>query len=332
MLALDGSALEGGGQIVRSAVALSAITGTPIEISNIRAGRQHPGLRYQHCAAIRAVAAVCGADMEGCEVGETRLLFHPGKVENREVTIHIGTAGSIPLVLQAWVPVVLECGGTIQAAGGTEVPMSPTIDYFENVYARALRLLGTDIRTEIRERGYYPKGGGCVTVTVKQSRPRPLSLGPTSAAPGRGIISCSSNLAGHVATRQAASAQAVLKEEGVEELPVDFDRRRGPGTGSSITAWAGFKGACALGKRGLPAEKVGRSAATSLVNEIRSAGEADQFLADQLLLYLARYGGRYTTSQYTLHARTMVWVLEKFGYVIDVRDDQPVELINAGCS
>jgi RNA 3'-terminal phosphate cyclase (ATP) len=332
MLELDGSVLEGGGQIVRSAVALSAITEIPIEIRNIRAGRDRPGLRYQHCAAIQAVASVCNAHVEGCGVGEKTLIFQPEKVENKSISVDIGTAGSIPLVLHAWLPVILGCGGEIRLKGGTEVPLSPTIDYFENVCGRLLRSYGAAIRTEILERGYYPRGGGVVNVAVEPSHMRPISLDDGSAAVDRGIISCSSSLPDHVAARQAQSAASALMEEGIGELPVHFDRRAGPGTGSSITIWVGFKGACALGKRGLPAEKVGRSAAAALVNELRSEGGVDQYLSDQLLLYLARYGGRYSSSRYTLHARTMVWLLEQFGFYVEVGEGHPVEFAYAGGS
>jgi RNA 3'-terminal phosphate cyclase (ATP) len=332
MLELDGSALEGGGQIVRSAVALSAITGIPIRIRNIRAGRDRPGLRYQHCAAVHAVASVCNAHVEGCGVGEKMLVFQPEKVEKKNITVDIGTAGSIPLVLQAWLPVILGCGGEILLKGGTEVPLSPTIDYFEHVCGRLLRSHGAAITTEILERGYYPRGGGLVKVTVGPSHMRPISLDDISAAVDRGIISCSSNLPDHVAARQAQSAVSVLMEEGTGELPVQFDRRVGPGTGSSITMWVGYKGACALGKRGLPAEKVGRTAARALLEELGMEGGTDQYLSDQLLLYLARYGGSYSSSRYTLHARTMIWLLEQFGFYVEVREGTPVEFVHAGGS
>jgi len=327
MLELDGSALEGGGQIVRSAVALSAITGIPVKIRNIRAGRERSGLRYQHCAAVRAVASVCNARVEGCDVGGKTLTFKPGKIEKKKISVDIGTAGSIPLVLQAWLPVILECGGEIVAKGGTEVQLSPTIDYFEHVHVKLIRSHGAAVTTEIMQRGYYPRGGGVVRVVVGESCMRPISPGERSAA-DNGIISCSSNLPGHVADRQASSAASLLSEEGIGELPVHYDRRDGPGTGSSITMWVGYKGACALGRRGLPAEKVGRSAAGALLCELRSGGDVDMFLCDQLLLYLARYGGRYSCSQYTLHARTMIWLLEQFGFPVDVREGHPVEFIN----
>ncbi|HUU75411.1 MAG TPA: RNA 3'-terminal phosphate cyclase [Methanoregulaceae archaeon] len=328
MLTLDGSTLEGGGQIVRSAVALSAITGEPVKIVNIRAGREKPGLRYQHCAAIEAVAGTCSAQVEGCEVGRNMVVFIPGSIRRKEITVDIGTAGSIPLVLHAWLPVILECGGVITLKGGTEVRFSPTIDYFEHVYAPVLRSHGAVIRTEILNRGYYPRGGGMVRVSVEPSRIVPLDLAAEKCAGDSGICSCSSNLPDHVAFRQAASANSVISNAKMSELPVYYDQRKGFGTGSSVTLWIGYKGACALGKPGLPAEKVGESAARSLIEEVQSEGLVDQYLSDQFLIYLARYGGRYSSSRYTHHARTMVWLLEQFGLVVAVREGPPVEFLN----
>ncbi|MGD9491514.1 MAG: RNA 3'-terminal phosphate cyclase [Methanoregulaceae archaeon] len=323
MLEVDGSVLEGGGQIVRSAVALSAITGIPVRVRNIRAGRDRPGLRYQHCAAVRSVASVCSARVDGCDVGGDTLTFSPEKIEKRSISVDIGTAGSIPMVLQAWLPVVLDCGGEIVAQGGTEVPLSPTIDYFEHVTGQVIRSHGGNFSTTIVQRGYYPRGGGIVRVVVEPSCMRPISFG--GPAEGCGIVSCSSGLPDHVATRQASSAVSLLAGEGIDGVPVEYDRRDGPGTGSSITVWFGCRGACALGRRGVPAELVGSSAARGLVDELYLQGDVDRYLGDQLLIYLARYGGRYSCTEYTLHARTMVWLLEQFGFFVDVREGHPVE-------
>jgi len=152
---------------------------------------------------------------------------------------------------------------------------------------------------------------------------RPISFGGPAA--GCGIVSCSSGLPDHVAARQASSAVSFLAGEGIDGIPVEYDRRDGPGTGSSITVWFGCRGACALGRRGVPAELVGSSAARGLVDELRLQGDVDRYLGDQLLIYLARYGGRYSCTEYTLHARTMVWLLEQFGFFVDVHEGHPVE-------
>ncbi len=204
MLTIDGSHLEGGGQILRAAVALSALSATPVTIERIRAGRKNPGLAPQHIAAVQAVAAVTDATTEGLTPGSDRLVFSPGKPTHRESTVRIDTAGSIPLVLQAWLPVALSVGGSLTVTGGTEVAWSPTIDYVDHLLAGVLRCHGAAVGIEVAERGYFPRGGGLVTVSVKPSRLSPIM--PAGDALSYGIASCSANLPDHVIRRQADAA------------------------------------------------------------------------------------------------------------------------------
>ncbi|MDD1712555.1 MAG: RNA 3'-terminal phosphate cyclase [Methanoregulaceae archaeon] len=325
-LSIDGAMGEGGGQIVRMAVALSAVTGKAVEISRIRAGRPVPGLAGQHCAAVQAVARMCHGRVTGCEKGSTRLSFHPEEVRKADIVIDIGTAGSISLVLQAWIPVALRTGGVLTVTGGTEVQHSPTIDYQEQVFLPVLRTSGAVIGMEILERGYYPRGGGRVRVRVNPSGLLPITVDLTpepgerdsaqEALPRCGICSCSSNLPEHVAERQARRAKEVLDTELATDCILRIDRRSGVSTGSSCTAWKGAKGGSALGERGVPAETVGERAARELIQAIRNPGVADVHLTDQLLLYLALYGGTITTSAVTTHAMTMCRLLGRFGFDI----------------
>jgi RNA 3'-terminal phosphate cyclase (ATP) len=319
MLSVDGSLMEGGGQIVRSAVALSAISERPVEITNIRANRERPGLAAQHVAAVRAVAEACGATCTGLSVGSRKIIFFPGAPRKGDSRIEVGTAGSVSLVIQAWVPVALLSGGTLTVTGGTEVEKSPTIDYVDRVYAAVLRRHGARIAIGIERRGYYPAGGGCVTVKVDRAEISPLH--PDAEKSACGICSCSSNLPDHVAERQAKSAAAVLPVRIRESCTIHLDRRKGPGTGSSCTVWQGAKGGCALGKRGLPAERVGESAGLAALAEFEAPGAVDIHLSDQLLLPLAIYGGSYATHSCSLHAKTQCWLLRQFGYPIRYREN-----------
>jgi RNA 3'-terminal phosphate cyclase (ATP) len=321
---IDGSRLEGGGQIIRSAVALSAISGIPVTIDRIRENRVKPGLAAQHLTAVRAVGTVCGAETRGTSIGSRSLSFMPGKPMYRELCLDVGTAGSITLVLQAWLPVALVAGGRLTVTGGTEVRLSPTIDYMECLLAEVLKQSGAGISIEIVKRGYYPRGGGVVSVTVEKMPVGPINPGRRSE-PAGGIRSCSSNLPDHVTERQAKAAKEMLEEETGKEFIVSSDRRRGDSTGSSVTAWSGWKGASSLGKRGVPAETVGREAAGELLRKLALPGDVDPHLADQLMIYIALYGGRYTSPECTLHAATMQWLLSEFGYGVRVSKTTPAE-------
>jgi RNA 3'-terminal phosphate cyclase (ATP) len=204
------------------------------------------------------------------------------------------------------------------------VDRSPTIDYLEQVLFRVLGWHGAKIRTEVLKRGYYPEGGGEVRVTVEAARLAPIAI-PDGKPGSCGIVSCSSNLPDHVAERQAGAARRLLAERLGAPCEVRLDRRKEASTGSSCTVWAGAKGACTLGKRGLPADRVGEMAARALLGEFAKGGQVDTHLADQLLIFLAIAGGRFTAPACSLHAATMCWLLERFGYKVHSRTNGVVE-------
>lgn len=329
MLVIDGAHLEGGGQIIRAAVALSALTGKPMKLVHIRAGRQQPGLRPQHLTAVRAVAAASDAEVLGCIPGSQEIIFLPGQISSREITLDVGTAGSIPLVIQAWLPVALHTGGTLALTGGTDVERSPTIDYLVNVLLPFLENHGARVSVTVTRRGFYPRGGGLVAVNVKPSVMLPLSAVSRQPGEDRGICSCSAGLPAHVAERQAQAARTLLFRNTGLDFPAAIDVRPGPGTGSSCIAWMGWKGGTGLGRKGYPAEKVGEDAALALIREVDGGGQVDSFMADQLLIYLAMAGGSYTSNSCTLHARTMCWLLHQFGFHIRVSRENTVRFERA---
>ncbi len=310
---IDGSYGEGGGQILRTAVALSAVTGKAIEIENIRKARPKPGLAPQHVKAVESAAIICDADVRGCELRSTYLGFKPGKIKGGTYEIDIGTAGSITLLLQCLMPAALHAPGTVKLGitGGTDVSWSPSVDYLRFVTLGALSRMGYDCELRLIRRGYYPLGGGCVEATIHPSGLKKASFDRNTCSIVEGI-SHSSGLPAHVAERQAASAEKILKQEGYETR-ISHETKDYSSTGSGLTLWCGALGGNALGERGLRAEKVGSKAAEVILAELKSGAGVDIYLADQLIPYIALAGGgSFTTRLITPHTKTNIWITEQF--------------------
>jgi len=313
MIEIDGSRGEGGGQIVRTAVALSAVTGNPVRIEKIRADRPNPGLSPQHVKAIQALASITDAKVEGAKPRSSKILFKPGEIQGGKYEIDIGTAGSITLLMQCLLPALLHADqpSVLKVKGGTDVKWSPSIDYFRHVALPAFALFGAGTKLKDVRRGYYPRGGGMATMEVVPGRLKAAVIPPPpDSRKVEGISHCS-NLPEHVARRQSEAAIGVLETRGYD-VSVKTEVLEEFSTGSGITLWSGHKGASSLGERGLPAEKVGRSAAEEMVTELGSEASVDVYLADQLVPYLALVGGRYTASQISRHTRTNIWTATRF--------------------
>jgi len=322
---IDGSMGEGGGQILRTAIALSAVTGRPVKIVNIRAKRRNPGLRPQHLTAIRALAAITRARVKGAYVGSMEVEFWPGPVRGGEYEFDVGTAGSISLVLQALLPALAFADGPVRLriVGGTDVKMAPTIDYMKEVFLPLLDRFGYHVELRVLRRGHYPKGGGIVEAAVEEP---PGRLEPAEMVDRGGLRmirgrSHAVRLPRHVAERQAKAATEILRRElGVTpQIDIEWyapgrDPHRGPGSG--ITLWAVFEssvmGSDALGERGKRAEIVGAEAARKLVEDYRSGAALDRYAADMVPPYMALAAGvsRYTGARLTSHAETMFKLLK----------------------
>lgn len=310
---LDGSYGEGGGQILRTAVALSAVTGEPVEINNIRKLRPKPGLSAQHVKAVESAAALCDGKISGCCLHSTSLTFKPGKIKAGTYDIDIGTAGSITLILQCLMPIALHSPGTVRLniSGGTDVSWSPTIDYLRFVTLGALSGMGYDCSISIARRGYYPRGGGCVEAVITPIKLKIAEFENNDCAVVEGI-SHSSRLPLHVVQRQMSEAQNRLRQEGYDAR-IKLETRDDPSTGSGLTLWCGCVGGSALGRPGLPAEKVGCLAAEAILAGLKSKAGVDEYLADQLIPYMALAGGgSFTTACISLHTSTNIRVTEQF--------------------
>jgi RNA 3'-terminal phosphate cyclase (ATP) len=318
MIEIDGSFGEGGGQIVRTAVALSAVTKKGVRIAKIRQGRPKPGLAPQHAKAIRALGKICHASIKGVEPGSSEIVFCPGEIAGGSLRVEIGTAGSVTLLMQCLLPALLRADGptSLHVQGGTDVQWAPTADYFKHVFLPALSLFGAQARMELLHRGYYPRGQGEVLLQVEPAHLHPahIRLQPAEVGASRNKIegtSHCSNLPEHVASRQADTAERCLQEAGYE-AEIALQSLQLPSTGSGITLWMGRKGASSLGQRGLPAEKVGQRAAAEMIRELNSPAAVDVHLADQLVPYLALAGGSYSVREVSLHTKTNIWTAGHF--------------------
>ncbi|WP_298439154.1 RNA 3'-terminal phosphate cyclase [Geobacter sp.] len=320
VIEIDGSHGEGGGQILRTALALSCVTGQPFRIAGIRKGREKPGLMPQHLMAVRAAARVSGARVTGDSPGSTDLVFAPGPVIPGEFQFDIGTAGSVTLVLQTLIlPLLLASGrSTVILTGGTHVPFSPPYHYLAEVFAPLLARIGGKVHLAIDSYGFYPRGGGHVRCVVEPA----LSLAPLDmTSPGRDPrvsgLSVVANLPFAIAERQRRSALDTLSASGIRaEISLLDAPSPGKGTFLFLRRLAGElpSGFSALGALGKRAEAVGGEAAAELVRHHRSGASLDPHLADQVVPYLALAQGEssFTTSCVTRHLLTNLWVVGQF--------------------
>jgi RNA 3'-terminal phosphate cyclase (ATP) len=313
VIEIDGSYGEGGGQILRTAIALSCVTGEEVKITKIRANRPKQGLAAQHLKGIEAAKIISNARVEGLKMGSTEVIFRPGRIKGGEISIDIGTAGSVTLIFQTiLLPLIFaERESVVTVTGGTDVAWSPPVDYFKNVTVRAIKEMGFDGELELLKRGYYPKGGGEVRLKVN-----PSSLkGRLFERVVEGVFGVShcQNLPEHVAERQAKAAREFLASKGVEaEIKVEV--LKGHSTGSGITIWSGYKGGSALGEKGKRAEIVGLEGAKNFYREFSNPAAFDDHLADQIMPFaaLARGETEYTTSEVTLHQKSNAYVINTF--------------------
>ena len=339
MVEIDGSFGEGGGQILRTSLSLSCLTGKPFRIFNIRKNRRKPGLQPQHLTSVRAAKLVSGAETKGDEIGSSNLVFEPSGCRPGEYAIDIGTAGSTSLVLQTVVPALLFAGGEseITLTGGTHVPMSPPFGYLAEVYGPALRRLGLDVRFGIEKYGFYPKGGGKVQAHVRPAE----GVRPLVAIDRGGLIrltgiSAVGNLPESIARRQKDALTETLRTASNIEADIRVESVPTPGTGTFVFLLAEYEGAVAgfssVGVRGKRAEVVGAEAARQFLDYHESGAALDKHLADQLAVFLSMADGvsSFTTESISQHLLTNLETVRKFheyAYEIEGESGKPGRVI-----
>jgi RNA 3'-terminal phosphate cyclase (ATP) len=320
MIEIDGMMGEGGGQVLRSSLTLSLLTGTPVRLTRIRAGRAKPGLRYQHRMAVQAAACISGACVEGDRIGSQELYFSPGVVVPGSYHFDIGTAGSTSLVLQTvLLPLAMAAGESrLHICGGTHVPWSPCFHYLDWHWRVLLARLGVSFELDLLMAGFYPQGGGEVHAVLPGSaRPRGIQLCERGRLLRVRGLSAVANLAGEIGVRQRNTAMRQLRGLGCDiDIAVTALPARSCGTVMVLLAEFEHSQACffALGERGKRAERVAAEAADELLKFLATDGAVDRWLADQLLLPLSCTGqtSMLRTSEVTTHLLTNAEVVRRF--------------------
>jgi len=321
---IDGSQKSGSGTILRLSVALAAISGQPLHIYNIRQNRPQPGLKPQHLEAVLTAAKLCNAELNGATLNSRELWFKPREINGGNFEAEIGTAGSIPMLLLTVLPICLFAKDTVRvhvAKGGTDVSHSPTINYMRNVLLPVLKQMGVDVDIAVHKYGYYPKGMGDVTLTVKPQRSlQPLRLETFGTLKSvKGVSVCTFLAEKRVAERQAKAASEYLTEKGfVANIQIVNDRSNLLQKGSSIALWAetdtgAIVGADAIGELGKTSEAVGREAAEKLYAELSAKPTVDVHLADMLVPYAALAEGAsvFSARRVSDHLEANMWLAEK---------------------
>ncbi len=329
VLTIDGSFGEGGGQILRSSLTLSLVTGRPFRIERIRAGRAQPGLQRQHLAAVRAAAAVSGATVVGAELGSLELQFTPGPVRGGRYTFQVGTAGSATLVLQTVLPALALAAepSELILEGGTHNPAAPPFDFLEKAYLPLLERMGPRVRALLERPGFYPVGGGRFRVEVDPCTAlAPLELTERGEVRGYAVRILLARLPRHIAEREQ---RTIAEKSGWPAYVFTIDERPdslGPGNAVVIEVRSEHvtEVFVEFGRRGLPAEKVALLAWKQVRRYVEADVPVGAHLADQLLLPLgigAHFrtgGGRFRTVRPTEHTQTHIHVLKQF-LDVDVR-------------
>ena len=324
ILEIDGNYGEGGGQILRSSLSLSAILQRPIRINSIRAGRKKPGLAAQHLTCVNAVSAITNAKVIGGELGSQTLTFHPQEIRGGNYTFDVAdirpSAGALSLVFQSIaLPLsYAKTPSTVTLRGGTHVPWSPTVHYLQEIFLPMAAHFGFEGSIRLTRWGWYPKGGGEAIATVQPNTNwRGAQLRHRGKLQTISGISAVSNLPEHILNRQHSQIQKRLARF---NSPINVEPVKGEsiGQGTLVFLKAEFANVCAgfsaLGARGKPAERVADEACQALADVLASNAAIDPHLADQLILpmALAKEESRFTTSRITRHLTTNIWLVQQF--------------------
>lgn len=321
---IDGSEGEGGGQVLRTSLSLSAITGKPVRIENVRGRRKKPGLFRQHLTAFKAAAEICDATMDGANLGSSEIAFHPGKIKGGDYEFAIGSAGATNLVAQAILPILAHADtpSNVKISGGTHNQWAPTFDFLDQSFLPQFRKMGGRASAELEAYGFYPAGGGAIRMAVQPTlETHPLSLNDRGARIGETVVAVVANLKSDIANRELETLLTAfnLTSDRGEIIHAD-----GPGPGNVVTLFLEHENVTevfiGLGEHGVRAESVAKKVVHQAQKYILSYDSTGQIrtaigehFADQLLLPMALFGGGvFTTTDISQHTRTNIDIIKRF--------------------
>ncbi len=324
MIAIDGSQGEGGGQILRTALALSVVTGKPFTIRNIRARRAKPGLMRQHLTAVKAAAEISGAQVGGADVGATALTFEPGAARSDEYTFRIGSAGSTTLVLQTVLPPLALAGGhsRVTIEGGTHNMGAPPFDFLDRAFLPLIRRMGFNVTAHLKRPGFYPAGGGVLEIDIAPLEdPQPLVIEDRGTLVARKAEALIANLPRNIAERELAALKDRLGLKDEDLFVRNASDAIGPGNCLVLTME--YEQVCevvtAFGRVNATSEAVAGEAAEEAQAYLATGAPVGSHLADQLILPMAlARGGRIGSAKPSPHTLTNIDVVKRF---LDVRAD-----------
>lgn len=319
MIEIDGSQGEGGGQMLRTSLALSMVTGQPVTLINIRAGRPKPGLMRQHLACVHAAARICSAQAQGAELGSRTLRFEPGPVQAGHYRFEVGSAGSCLLVLQTVLPPLLLASqpSHLTLGGGTHNPMAPPFHFIERSFVPLLRRMGADVELSLRRHGFFPAGGGEVEAIVRPAAGglRPLVLDERSELQDGYAEALCAAIPRHVASRELMLVGEAMGWAGERLRTPALRQIEGPGNALMVTLQYAHHAEVftQFGEKNLGSEEVARRLVRDVRRFQRSSAAVGEHLADQLAIPLALAGaGSYTASEISLHASTNFELIQRF--------------------
>lgn len=318
MITIDGSKGEGGGQVLRYAAALSLLTGEPFTIQNIRGGRKKPGLMRQHLTSLEAACAIGNAEASGLAVGSNEVTFRPGSVTPGEYHFAVGTAGATGLVLQTILAPLMLAGGPSRVVieGGTHAMAAPPFEFIARTLLPLIARMGPRVTATLERHGFYPRGGGRIEVEFEPAGLRPVEMIERGALLSTSAEAMVAGVPFDVAERELQAMRKALPDWPHEAFaPRQISAEEGPGNAVLLVAefervteiMSGF------GQLGVPAERIGKTAAKRMAGYLASGAFAGPYLQDQLLVPLAlARGGAFTTVKISEHTRTAIDLIERF--------------------